>query len=85
MSACKKAGIQFGRKHPNGFTFHDLRHTFTTNMRKAGVSESVIMKITGHTTREMFDRYNAVDFTDIQTAICQLDTPPTTQAPLKAY
>ena len=34
-------------------------------MRKAGVSETVIMKITGHSTREMFDRYNKVDSDDL--------------------
>ena len=30
-------------------------------MRKSGVHDTVIMKITGHSTREMFDRYNTVD------------------------
>ena len=33
-------------------------------MRKAGVPDSVIMAITGHSTREMFDRYNTVDADD---------------------
>lgn len=56
----KKAGIPFGRTTPGGLTFHDLRHTFNTNMRKAGVPEKLIMKITGHSTREMFDRYNTI-------------------------
>jgi hypothetical protein len=37
-----------------------LRHTFVTDMRKAGVPEKLIMKITGHSTREMFDRYNTI-------------------------
>jgi hypothetical protein len=37
-------------------------------MRKAGVQESVIMAITGHSTREMFDRYNAVDEEDARKA-----------------
>jgi integrase len=64
--ACKKIGLTFGRK---GFVFHDLRHTFNTNMRKAGVPESVIMKITGHSTREMFDRYNSVDVEDLSEAV----------------
>jgi uncharacterized protein YoxC len=41
-------------------------------MRKAGVSESVIMEITGHSTREMFDRYNTVDEDDTQKAVDQL-------------
>ena len=38
-------------------------------MRKAGVSESVIMEITGHSTREMFDRYNTIDAEDRKEAI----------------
>lgn len=42
-------------------------------MRKAGVPESVIMKITGHSTREMFDRYNTVDSEDALTASKKLE------------
>jgi integrase len=66
--ACRAAGIKYGRFVKGGFIFHDLRHTFNTNMRKAGVSETVIMKITGHSTREMFDRYNKVDSADLKKA-----------------
>ncbi len=68
-AACEKAGIPYGRFVKDGFIFHDLRHTFNTNMRKAGVPESVIMEITGHSTREMFDRYNTVDIEDTREAI----------------
>jgi len=64
--ACKKAGIE-------DFKFHDLRHTFNTNMRKAGVERSVIMKITGHKTMSMFERYNTVDRDDAHEAIKRLD------------
>lgn len=70
--ACKKAGIIYGRFKKDGFIFHDLRHTFNTNMRKAGVQESVIMEITGHSTREMFDRYNTIDEEDKRKAVDKL-------------
>ncbi len=73
-AACKDAGILYGRKVGGGFTFHDLRHTFNTNMRKAGVPESVVMKITGHETREMFDRYNTVDEDDAEKAVNKLES-----------
>ncbi len=42
-------------------------------MRKAGVPESVIMEITGHSTSEMFDRYNTVDEDDTCKAVDQLE------------
>jgi integrase len=67
--ACKKIGLTFGRKTKDGFVFHNPRHTFNTNMRKAGVPESVIMKITGYSTREMFDRYNSADVTALNEAV----------------
>jgi len=38
-------------------------------MRKAGVAESVVMEITGHSTREMFDRYNTIDADDARDAL----------------
>jgi integrase len=68
---CRDTGILYGRFVKDGFIFHDLRHTFNTYMRKAGVPESVIMEITGHSTREMFDRYNTVDEEDTRRAIEQ--------------
>ena len=71
--ACKKAGIKYGRFEKGGFIFHDLRHTFNTNMRKAGVSETVIMEINGHSTREMFDRYNSIDQDDTRKALKDLE------------
>ncbi len=71
--ACKKAKILYGRFQKDGFIFHDLRHTFNTYMRKAGVAESVIMDITGHSTRTMFDRYNTIDGEDTRKAVDQLE------------
>jgi integrase len=72
--ACDKAKIKYGRFVKGGFIFHDLRHTFNTNMRKAGVQESVIMDVTGHSTREMFDRYNTIDEDDTRKAVDQMTT-----------
>jgi integrase len=66
LIACHKAGIE-------DFRFHDLRHTFNTNMRKAGVDHSVIMKLTGHKTAAMFHRYNTVDTADAMEAYRKLD------------
>jgi len=60
--ACAKAEVQ-------DFRIHDLRHTFNTNMRKAGVDRSVIMKITGHKTTSMFERYNTIDSEDARSAM----------------
>lgn len=71
-NACEKANVLYGQKTKGGIIFHDLRHTFNTNMRKAGVTESVIMEITGHATREMFDRYNTIDAGDKKQGVNQL-------------
>ncbi len=68
-NACEKAEIPYGRAKEDGFIFHDIRHTFNTYMQKAGVREKVIMEITGHSTREMFDRYTTVDSQDTRQAM----------------
>lgn len=71
--ACERAEIVYGRDVKGGFILHDCRHTFNTNMRRAGVAESVIMAITGHSTREMFDRYNVIDEQDKVEAVNRLE------------
>jgi integrase len=72
-NACRRAGITYGRFEKEGFIFHDLRRAFNTYMRKAGVAQSVIMNITGHSQNSMFDRYNTIDDGDLLQAIDQLE------------
>ena len=66
-TACQRAGI-------SGVVFHDLRHTFVANMRRAGADYFRIIAITGHRTMEVFKRYHTVDQNDLQQAVGQLDT-----------
>jgi integrase len=54
--------------------FHDFRHTFVTNARRAGVDYFRIMAITGHKTMEAFKRYHTIDQGDLRFAMDQIDT-----------
>jgi site-specific recombinase XerD len=45
---------------------HQLRHTYATEMLRAGVSFPVLMKLLGHTSPEMTMRYVDVALTDLQ-------------------
>lgn len=56
-----------------GKWIHDLRRSFCTNARKRDVPESVVMKMSGHKTRAVFDRYNIVDDADISEAVRRIE------------
>lgn len=55
--ACEDAGIPHGQMTAGGLTFHDLRHTFATRLREAGVHEIDICQLMGHSSIKMTRRY----------------------------
>jgi integrase len=56
-----------------GLIFHDLRRTAVRNLRRAGLPESMIMKIGGWKTTSVFHRYAIVDRRDMATAMRQFE------------
>jgi site-specific recombinase XerD len=60
FQATKRAGC------PARITPHQLRHTYATEMLRAGVSLPTLMKLLGHKTIEMTLRYVQITQTDLQ-------------------
>jgi integrase len=73
---CVKCGDRM-RRHSRkfvGLLVHDLRRTAVRDLIRAGVPQSIAMKITGHRTTAVFDRYDIGNDTDLAIAARQLET-----------
>jgi integrase len=64
--ACRRAG------EPS-LLAHDPRRSAVRNMKKAGLQDLEAMRISGHLTRDVFDRYNIIDEDDLADAGTRLE------------
>lgn len=64
-AACQRAGAP-------GLMLHDLRRSAARNYVRSGVPEAVVMRVLGHRTRSMLDRYNIVSERDLRDAAARV-------------
>jgi integrase len=76
IKACVKLGfgVKTGPKwyEYEGLTPHDFRRSAVRNLINAGVGQATAMKITGHRTISVFERYNIVSTEQLHEAMAKV-------------
>jgi len=75
----RAAGIDPGTDKGKGsrrfskLTFHSLRHSFNSHLADAGVPEELRMKLTGHKSRDVHQRYTHQQLATLKDAVDKLN------------
>ena len=68
-TACKKAGLI-------GYIPHDFRRSAVRRLEEAGIARSVAMKIVGHQSEAIYQRYSITNDADVREALARIAAQP---------
>ena len=60
------------RRQLNPLSFHSLRHTATSLLKRAGVSDAVAMEFIGHDSKTVSQQYTHIDAATLKTAVAKM-------------
>jgi integrase len=78
QTACVKVGlgVKTGPKpwQYKGLLIHDLRRSGVRNLIRSGVHRTIAMRVSGHKTEAVFERYNISDSADLLDAMTKVES-----------